>query len=63
MSPFHLQAGRDLFMWLQQLSAQAVLPLGMGDNNVDKSKHGGDKILTDFLPLSLPPCFSRWPVR
>lgn len=34
-------AGRELYQHLQQLSAQPVYPLGLGDQNVAQSKYGG----------------------
>ena len=33
--------GRNLFLWLGQLSGTAAYPLGEGDQNVAQSKHGG----------------------
>ena len=33
--------GKGVFEWLEQLSAAAVFPLGLGDQNVAESKHGG----------------------
>lgn len=34
-------SGRNLFNWLGQLSGKAVYPLGLGDQNVAASAHGG----------------------
>ena len=35
-------AGKNLFDWLGRLSGTAVHPLGLGDQNVAQSTHGGE---------------------
>ena len=40
LSPM-LQAAKNLFDWLVQLSAKSICELGLGDANVSQSEHGG----------------------
>lgn len=57
--------GRNLFDWLSRLSGTSVYPLGLGDQNVAQSVHGGKcmravqcsrpKHLTDICRDSLIP--------